>query len=137
MPDNEVGIESKVDQLIQTARDVKRSLNIRTAGLVALLTVLAFFGYSNRTNTTATKMNTSLLVECTTPGTNPNPKSANDTGNACWDRLHNPDGGNTAVALIVDDLYCDQRRAQHKLNAVPDPTKSCRSQTPADVYPGS
>lgn len=73
-----------------------------------------------------------LLTDCVTPGPNPAPA----TGHVCWDRLHDPKATDGAVALIVDDLYCDQRRAQHKLPAVPDPTMPCRNQTDPSIYPG-
>ncbi len=73
-----------------------------------------------------------LLVDCVTPG----PKVGAVTGHECWDRLHDPRATGDAVAVIVDNLYCDQRRAQAKLPAVPDPKVMCRLQTPPDIYPG-
>lgn len=96
-------------------------LLISATGLV--VTVASLNGGSRQRN---------LLVDCVTPG----PKVGAVTGHKCWDRLHDPHATDNAVALIVDDLYCDQRRAQHKLPAVADPTVPCRSQTAPDVYPG-
>jgi hypothetical protein len=77
--------------------------------------------------------NGNLLVDCVTPGPSPGPV----TGHPCWDRLHDTKSTDGAVALIVDNIYCDQRRAQAKLPAVPDPTQPCRFQTDPSIYPGS
>lgn len=146
-PTGEISTEQKVDQLISIAAAVKRTLTIRSVLVIAAVTVGLVMIYislrqtgevksiGNRLDTTATanKANGDLLVNCVTPGTNPHPTSVADTGNACWDRLHSPSGTDSAITRIVDDLYCDHRRAQAKLPVVPDPTKSCREQTPADV----
>ncbi len=98
---------------------------------------LVDLGNANKANTTATVASQDLLVDCVTPG--PNQLTAENplTGHGCWDRLHDPKGADAAVAVIVDDLYCDQRRAQAKLPPVPDPRKPCRDQTDPSVYPRS
>ena len=127
----------KLDEILATARAAKKAVNVRTLAMVFLLFVLVYFAYNNRQNTSAVREQSALLVNCTTPGTNPNAKAINDTGNACWDRLHDPRATDGAVAKIVDDIYCDQRRAQAKLPIVPDPTMSCREQTPSEVLAGS
>ena len=125
--------EDKIDDLIEIAARVKTSLNRRTAlflGIIfaKVIFLVMLFGVA-QTN----EANGKLLVECTTPGTKPNPTAINDTGNACWDRLHNPNGTDSAIAVIVDNIYCDHRRAQAKLPPVSDPSKSCRAQTPGEV----
>lgn len=78
------------------------------------------------------RANGQRLVDCVTP----NPHPAGDPDPGCWDRLHDPHDTDTAVALIVDNIYCDQRRAQHHLPAVTDPRIPCRAQTDPSIYPG-
>ncbi len=140
--DTALASESKLDQLIETAENVRRSVNIRTAFVTVALIIGLVLIVLNFLQTRQVKdigsgnrANGELLVECTTPGTNPDAKSISDTGNACWDRLHAPGQSSDAIALIMDNIYCDHRRAQAKLPAI-DPTRPCRDQTPADVYPG-
>ncbi len=142
-----ISTEDKVDQLIAIAAAVRRTLNIRSVlitvalvvGLVMITISLRQTGKVERigkrldSTATANKANGDLLVNCVTPGTNPAPKSASDTGNECWDRLHSTSGTDSAIAAIVDNIYCDHRRALADLPIVPDPSRPCRSQTPADV----
>lgn len=139
--------KDKLDHLIAIATQAKHTLNKRTilvaavllAGLVLIAidlhqtTEVKRIGTQLSTTAIANKANGDLLVECTTPGTNPTPKSLSDTGNECWDRLHNTAGTDSAIATIVDNIYCDHRRVLAGLPPASDMTKTCRSQTPADV----
>lgn len=136
---NEDEVRHKLDEILATAEAAKVAVNVRSFFKFTIALFFAILLWQNHGTTNQirdvsahNKANGDLLVNCTTPGPNPPPHSGND----CWDRLHDPAATSAAVALIVDDVYCDQRRAQHKLPAVPDPRVPCRDQTPADVYPG-
>ncbi len=129
--------EQKIDELIAIAGRVKTSLNRRTVFFMVLVLVKLVFLILLFDVAQTNKANGDLLIECTTPGTNPNARAVNETGNACWDRLHAPGGTDAAVALIVDNIYCDHRRAQAKLPPVSDPKKSCREQTDSEILNGS
>ena len=136
--------EDKIDRLIAIAAELRAMFNKRTGFVFGVLVASVAIAGSNLIQTSqlesvarVNRSNGDLLVNCTTPGTNPTPKSASDTGNACWDRLHATAGTNDAIATIVDDIYCDHRRAQAKLPPVPDPRVLCRNQTPAEVLNGA
>lgn len=136
---NEDEVRHKLDEILATAEAAKWAITVRSVfkGIIIVLFGIILWQTHGTTNKVhelgiSNKLNGDLLVNCTTPGPNPPPHSGND----CWDRLHDPAATSAAVALIVDNIYCDQRRAQHKLPAVPDPRVPCRDQTPADVYPG-
>lgn len=128
--------------LAELARSIDRLgtrslVNLVTTACIALVGALLVVGIVQIKDIgRGNRSNGDLLVDCVTPTPGPTPEDPTPKMHVCWDRLHDPKATGDAVAVIVDDLYCDQRRAQAKLPAVPDPTKLCRAQTPAAIYPG-
>jgi hypothetical protein len=106
-------VSAKLDRIenlalgtVETARKVQARLNISIIGrvLVSAVILTALIQIGN-TQDQAIR-NQELLIECTTPGTNPTPKASNDTGNPCWDRLHDPNASAGAIADIRKSIDC-------------------------------